>query len=83
MQNVRFEMIARGRRADHWEELARIGSETFSGTVQKGVEQSFVVMQRSFWQPPVSFEHEGAKQGGRSRAEMGTVFFPENSALSW
>jgi hypothetical protein len=86
MQDVSFEIVAKGvRGVSPREELAKIGSNIFSGTVQKGKEQRFVVMRRQFWLVPTSIKHpalgrESRESSEQMRVEKGVMFFPENPA---
>jgi hypothetical protein len=81
LQNVRLEISAQhwGRQLDT---LALVTSEKFLGTVQKDMDQTFVIMRRAFHQAKITFNELG---GGvvptkRMRVEHEVTFFPENPA---
>jgi hypothetical protein len=80
MQNVLIEIAARQNRPDVLEPVAKIGSSEFVGAVTKGREQSFQIMQRTYWNVPASFaDPSTGQQASRSiRVEKEVRFFPEN-----
>jgi hypothetical protein len=85
MQNVRFLIRATHRRDGQLETLAQLGSEVFTGVVQKDQEQSFVVMHRAFWNARGAYDdpRRGAEGEAPVRVEDGVIFFPENQSAAF
>ena len=81
MQNVRLEISAQQRHGRHVELLEQIGSDKFVGTVQKDMDQSFLIMRRTFWRKPATYEVPGqsnTESTAEVRIEKEVLFFPEN-----
>jgi hypothetical protein len=81
MQNVRLEIRSLHRQGNNaLETLARVGSDVFTGIVQKDQEQSFVIMQRAFWNTRAVYDNplDGGRGSAPIRVEKGVTFFPEN-----
>lgn len=79
MQNVRFEMKALHRHGTQLETMGQIASAKLQGTVPEGLEETFVVMRRTFWQAPVTYKNvfEGHEVGTHVRVEKDIDFFPD------
>lgn len=80
MQNVRVQIAARHTLPQRLDTLAEISSSDFLGAVTKEREQSFQLMQRTYWNVPARFTNPSTGQeASRSiRVEKELAFFPEN-----
>jgi hypothetical protein len=77
LEDVRFEISVLCRHGDQLEELARIGSDKFSGVVPKDIEQTFVVLRRTYVKVPAALND---KSNVRVRVEKDITLFPDNPA---
>jgi len=83
MQDVRLEIAILHRDRNQLETMARIGSDRFSGVVTPGLEQTFVVMRRTFSMITAVRKHltqDNAEVHEQMRADREVIFFPENPA---
>ena len=83
MQDVRFEIAVRERRHNQLETLASIGSERFAGVVPQGLDQTFVIMRRTFSMINAvrkDLNRDNAEIHEQMRADREVIFFPENPA---
>jgi hypothetical protein len=79
MQAVRVKIAASHGRRDALEAV-EIESAEWTGVVTKGREQSFMIMQRTYWNVPHAFTHPTTGQQGlrAGRVEKEAFLFPEN-----
>lgn len=79
MQNTEVEITVRPH-PSALEPLAEIGSAKFVGTVTKGREQTFLILQRKFWYIPATYTNPktGAQPIDPHYVDKEAIFFPEN-----